>query len=404
MLSPLHSLRFPKLRTQNSELKTQNSTENSKLNTQNSELKTLPRRAIIIRLLCHDRYIPMVDVPEPNNDLAAALAELTDLNFELPDPEDEDISELVFDQQIDQAWTVCDRFDLQTDIWRGRIMRAVRDREKVGGEGRGTGFTNWLKEREISKSQAYSLIELANSADTLLEQGHLDPDTINKFSKRAFVETAKSEPEIQSMVTQAARDGDRITRREVRQLSDEWTAMNSELLPDNLKEKANTGSLPARYLAPLVREMEKLPESHQNSIRDEAAENPDVDTVKHLTSDARNLAKYLDAASQVQALNQQELDLEMALEEALRIGCINVAADMVKQAATLEQMTVKLYTTWRRLASITDRLYVDTGASTPNLRALLTVLDRLAGNAIEVQLEEDSDRTIRLQFLTDSNG
>lgn len=345
----------------------------------------------------------MVDVPEPKNDLAAALAELTDLNFELPDPEDEDISELLFDQQIDQAWTVCDRFDLQTDIWRGRIMRAVRDREKVGGEGRGTGFINWLKEREISKSQAYSLIELANSADTLLEQGDLDPDSINKFSKRAFVETAKSEPEIQSMVTQAARDGDRITRREVRQLSDEWTAMNSELLPDNLKEKANTGSLPARYLAPLVREMEKLPELHQNSIREEAAENPDVDTVKHLTSDARNLAKYLDAAAQVQVLGKDEVDLEMALEEALRIGCINVAADMVKQAATLEQMTLKLYTTWRRLASITDRLYVDTGASTPNLRALLTVLDRLAGNAIEVQLEEDSDRTIRLQFLTDSN-
>jgi hypothetical protein len=36
-----------------------------------------------------------------------------------------------------------------------------RDREKKGGEGRGTGFLNWLKEqRKISKSQAYSLWEL----------------------------------------------------------------------------------------------------------------------------------------------------------------------------------------------------------------------------------------------------
>jgi len=26
----------------------------------------------------------------------------------------------------------CDRFDLQTEIWRGRILRAVRDREKQG--------------------------------------------------------------------------------------------------------------------------------------------------------------------------------------------------------------------------------------------------------------------------------
>jgi len=47
-------------------------------------------------------------------------------------------------------------------IWRGHILGVVRDREKKGGEGRGTGFLNWLKEREISKSksQAYSLCEL----------------------------------------------------------------------------------------------------------------------------------------------------------------------------------------------------------------------------------------------------
>jgi len=28
---------------------------------------------------------------------------------------------------------VCERFDLQTDIWRGRILRAVRDRESPSG-------------------------------------------------------------------------------------------------------------------------------------------------------------------------------------------------------------------------------------------------------------------------------
>ncbi|MEB3827576.1 hypothetical protein [Phormidium sp. CCY1219] len=346
----------------------------------------------------------MVQRPESPTELAAALEGITELNFHLPDPEDEDIEEVEFEQQVDNAWKVCDHFDLQTDIWRGRILRAVRDREKIGGEGRGRGFLNWLKDREISKSQAYSLIELANSADTLLQQGHLDPDTINKFSKRAFLETAKSAPEVQEMVSKAAQDGDRITRREVRQLSDEWTAMTSELLPEEVKEKATSGSLPPRYLAPLVREMEKLPDSHQGSIREEAAFNPDVDTVKQLTSDARNLSKYLDAAAQVQAIAHSSVDLEMALEEALRVGCLNTAADMVKQAAQLEQTVAKLYTTWRRLGSLSDRLYVDTGASTPNLRLLLTCLDRLAGQAIEVQLGEESDRTIRLQILGDSES
>ncbi|MCT7954656.1 hypothetical protein [Laspinema palackyanum] len=344
----------------------------------------------------------MAERPQSPEELAAVLENITDLNFNLPDPEDEDISEPDFEHQVDNAWKVCDHFDLQTDIWRGRILSAVRDREKIGGEGRGRGFLNWLKDREISKSQAYSLIELANSADTLLSQGDLDPDTINKFSKRAFVETAKSAPEVQQMVTQAARDGDRITRREVRQLSDEWTAMTSELLPEEVKEKATAGSLPPRYLAPLVREMEKLPPSHQVSIREEAAINPDVDTVKQLTSDARSLSKYLDAAAQVQAIAASSIDVEMALEEALRMGCLNTAADLVKQASQIEQTVAKLYTTWRRLGSLTDRLYVDTGASTPHLRMLLTCLDRLAGQVIEVPLGDEGDRTIRLQILSDS--
>jgi hypothetical protein len=344
----------------------------------------------------------MAERPQSPKELAAVLENITDLNFNLPDPEDEEISEPDFEHQVDNAWKVCDHFDLQTDIWRGRILSAVRDREKIGGEGRGRGFLNWLKDREISKSQAYSLIELANSADTLLDQGDLDPDTINKFSKRAFIETAKSAPEVQQMVTQAARDGDRITRREVRQLSDEWTAMTSELLPEEVKEKATAGSLPPRYLAPLVREMEKLPPTHQVSIREEAAINPDVDTVKQLTSDARSLSKYLDAAAQVQAIATSSIDVEMALEEALRMGCLNTAADLVKQASQIEQTVAKLYTTWRRLGSLTDRLYVDTGASTPHLRMLLTCLDRLAGQVIEVPLGDEGDRTIRLQILSDA--
>ncbi len=78
------------------------------------------------------------------------------LSLELPDPERDDISTMEFLSRLEEAWAVCDRFDLQTEIWRGRILRAVRDREKRGGEGRGTGFLQWLREREISKTRAYS--------------------------------------------------------------------------------------------------------------------------------------------------------------------------------------------------------------------------------------------------------
>jgi hypothetical protein len=332
------------------------------------------------------------------NDLAAALQQPADLTFELPDPEDEEIAEADFLQQIDVAWQVCDRFDLQTEIWRGRILRAVRDREKQGGDGRGSGFLNWLKEREISKSQAYAWIQLANSADTLLEDGKLDPKNIKNFSKRAFIETAKSVPEVQQMVTEAAQKGDKITRREVRQLTDEWTAMSSELLPEQVREKAAENTLPPRYIAPLVKEMEKLPEAHQIPLQEEIAANPDVDTIKQATTEARNLAKYLKGAAQVQVLNQEQVDIETALVEAQRIGCLNVAADLVNQASQLEQSIAKLYMTWKKIGNLSDRLYVDTGASTPHLRSLLTCLESLSGEVMEVELGGAAERTIRLQI------
>lgn len=339
------------------------------------------------------------ELPSDSESLAAALSIGTELNLNLPDPEDEQIGEFEFSQQVDNAWVVCDRFDLQTEIWRGRILKVVRDREKKGGNGRGAGFLNWLKDREISKSQAYAWIELANSADTLLESGNLDAKAINNFSKRAFVETAKSDPEVQELVTKAAKEGDRITRREVKELTDQWTAMSSDLLPDELKEKAASGAMSPRYLAPLVKEMEKLPESHQHTIKEEIYSSPDLDTVKQLTTDARNLSKYLDAGAQVQVINQSSLDLETALEEALRVGCLNTVADLVKQAATLEQTVAKFYTVWKRLSSLADRLYVDTGASTPSLRSLLTCLERLSGDTLEVALDDSGENLVRLKII-----
>lgn len=347
---------------------------------------------------------------------SAFLDELTTigLEFQLPDPADEQLAEQDFWRQIDVAWQICDRFDLQTDIWRGRILRSVRDREKRGGDGRGTGFLNWLKDRDISKSQAYSLIELANSADTLLEGGILELEDVNRFSKRAFVETAQAPPEVQQLVSDwlkeppaSQQEPPRITRREVQQLIDEWTAMTSDLLPVEIKEKAANSTIPTRYLTPLVREMEKLPETHQAALQAEVASHPDVDTVKQVTAEARYLARYLAAATQVQTLTQAELNLELALEEALRIGCLNNTADLVNQAAQLEQTVVKLYTTWRRLNTLNERVYLDSGASTPHLRALLAALEPLVSQQLEVSLgdpESTFARTVRLQILPEETS
>ncbi len=342
-----------------------------------------------------------------------------ELEVSLPDAES-DLSDYDFHLQVDMAWQVCDRFDLQTDIWRGRILRVVRDREKRGGsadneaarenhaqsKGKvgGAGFLNWLKDRDVSKSQAYVLIDLANSADQMLEEGLIETKDVNRFSKRAFMETAQASPEVQQIISEAAKRGEQITRKEVKTLSDDWTAMNSDLIPESVREKAADNSIPSRYLAPLIREMEKLPPSHQQTLKNEVDENPDVDTLKQVTAEAKYLSRYIEAAAQVQSLDPEKINLELALDEALRIGCLNSAADLVNQATQLEQAAVKLYTAWKRINKLSDRVYVDSGESTPHLRALLGALGPLCSEVIEVQLGEvDSatSRRIRLRVLPD---
>ena len=352
-----------------------------------------------------------------------------ELEVAVPDV-DSDLTDFEFHQRVEVAWQVCDRFDLQTDIWRGRILRAVRDREKRGlaskngnqngsqngnqpdnnerdkkKEKGGAGFLNWLKDKEISKSQAYVLIDLANSADQMLEDGLIETADVNRFSKRAFMETAQASSEVQQIISDAAKRGDQITRKEVKQLSDDWTAMNSELIPESVRTKAADNTIPTRYLTPLVKEMEKLPPTHQQTLRNEVDENPDVDTLKQVTSEAKYLSRYIEAASQVQSLDPDQVDLELALDEALRVGCLNSAADLVNQATLLEQAATKLYTAWKRMNKLSERVYVDSGESTPHLRSLLQALEPLCSELIEIQLGDTNSaasRQIRLQVLPDA--
>jgi hypothetical protein len=196
------------------------------------------------------------------------------LSLELPDPESDAISTMEFLARLEAAWAVCDRFDLQTEIWRGRILRAVRDREKRGGEGRGTGFLQWLREREISKTRAYTLIQLADSADNLVGDGLLAETSVNNFSKRAFLETAQADPEVQLMIAEAANEGQPITRKQVRRLADEFTAATSPLLPEEVRQRTAENLLPPRAVAPLVKELAKLPEEQQQDLRQVLREEP----------------------------------------------------------------------------------------------------------------------------------
>jgi hypothetical protein len=330
-------------------------------------------------------------------------AEAPVLSLDLPDPEQDDISTMEFLARLEEAWAVCDRFDLQTEIWRGRILRAVRDREKRGGEGRGTGFLQWLREREISKTRAYTLIQLADSADNLVGEGLLEPDSVNQFSKRAFLETAQAEPEVQQMISEAANGGLPITRKQVRRLSDEFLAATSPLLPEEIRQRTAENLLPPRAVAPLVKELARLPEEQQDDLRRVLRDEPELDRVKDVTHTARWLHRAAEASLAVRAFQQGDLDFDKALQEAQRLDALGLLADAVGQAQALESAVLKLHTSWRRLGGLQERLWVESGSSTPHLRELLTALQSLSGSTLRVSLGElAGGKRVRLQLVEEA--
>ena len=334
---------------------------------------------------------------------ASAPTESVPFALELPDPEREDISTMEFLARLEEAWAVCDRFDLQTEIWRGRILRAVRDREKRGGEGRGTGFLQWLREREISKTRAYSLIQLADSADNLVGEGLLEPDSVNHFSKRAFLETAQAEPEVQQMISEAANGGLPITRKQVRRLSDEFLAATSPLLPEEIRQRTAENLLPPRAVAPLVKELARLPEEQQDDLRRVLRDDPELERVKDVTHTARWLHRAAEASLAVRAFQQGDLDFEKALQEAQRLDALGLLADAVGQAQALESAVLKLHTSWRRLGGLQERLWVESGSSTPHLRELLITLQSLSGSTLRVSLGElAGGKRLRLQLVEEA--
>ncbi|NBO28211.1 MAG: hypothetical protein EB070_06170 [Synechococcaceae bacterium WBA_2_066] len=335
--------------------------------------------------------------------VAAPSLEPPVLHLDLPDPARDDLSSMEFHARLEQAWELCDRFDLQTEIWRGRILSSVRDREKRGGEGRGAGFLQWLREREISKTRAYGLIQLSESADSLVGGGLLQETSVNNFSKRAFLETAQADPEVQQLISEAANEGQQITRTQVRRLSDEYSSATSELLPQVIRERTQQNLLPPKLVAPLVRELARLPEAQQQDLRRVLKEEPEIERIKDVTLTARWLTKAAEAGLAVRALQHESINLEKAMQEAQRLDMLGLVADVVGQAQQLEQAVLKLHTSWRRLGGLHERLWLESGSSTPYLRSLLQGLESLSGSNLRVSLGElAGGKKLRLQLVEEA--
>ena len=134
------------------------------------------------------------------------------------------------------------------------------------------------------------------------------------------------------MIAEAANEGQEITRKQVRRLTDEFTAATSPLLPEEIRQRTADNLLPPRAVAPLVKELAKLPEAQQNELRRVLQEEPELERVKDVTHTARWLTKAAEAGLAVRAFQQGQLDFEKALQEAQRLDALGLVADAMGQA------------------------------------------------------------------------
>ena len=86
-----------------------------------------------------------------------------------------------------------------------------------------------------------------------------------------------------------------------------------------------------------------------------------------------------------------------------RLDALGLLADAVGQAQSLEASVLKLHTAWRRLGGLQERLWVESGSSTPYLRDVLTALQSLSGVTMRVSLGElAGGKRVRLQIVEES--
>ena len=133
------------------------------------------------------------------------------------------------------------------------------------------------------------------------------------------------------------------------------------------------------------------------------SEEPEIECVKDVTSTARWISKSIDSSISLRAFQLKEIDLEKAMQEAQRLDSLGLLSDAFAQAQAIEASVLKLNTAWRRLGGLQERLWVESGSSTPYLRDVLNAIQTLTGSTIRVSLGDlGGGKKIRLQIVEES--
>jgi hypothetical protein len=280
---------------------------------------------------------------------------------------------------------------LAAEISKGRLLSQVRETLVTQcSEGWEAEFKRFLKGHDLTPAKALKLIQLAGNAEEAF--GDDAEQVADRMTRQAFYLAVDAGQEVRQLVKQQALESETVLKKgDVAAIRNEWDIVTSEILPESVKEKVQNGSLLAPKVAPLVKELNESPEEFAVLFAEEiaASDGFDADELKEVTKDIKGLNKVLNELPLVTCLANLNNDAIVGeiLKESLYIDLVSKVTTRAEQ---VQRLATKLYQSHRKLSKEVDRLYCETGASTPHLRRLIAGLDSLAGETIRIETDKFS--------------
>lgn len=183
----------------------------------------------------------------------------------------------------------------------------------------------------------------------------------------------------------------RLTKPVYKQIESSAKALESNLIPKEIKKKVEEGSLPPSIVAPLVKAIEELPEQEQPLVF--AGDNDfSADNLELITQDIKDIVKINESLAATLTLRDVGLDANALKEQLKRVEAVSLGASFISAMVKVEKLARKLKQAWEKLGHLGERLFVETGVSTPEIRKLLGCADTLTQNVCRIPsvLEDES--------------
>jgi polyhydroxyalkanoate synthesis regulator phasin len=283
--------------------------------------------------------------------------------------------------RMEQAWYEAGKQALQSNIAMGRRLIALKE----AGSQFARFFSADLRDMRISKTRAYSLIQLVTVVDQWISNGWIgDESYLSDQMAEPINAAVQADERIQRQLCEAISDGQIITKSGIRVLEQESCAEHSDLLPAFIRARVVDRALPAKAVASLAVLLAQLDPRNCQLITSALPAKATPDDIKQASWTARQLITISSSGPGLSALESccSGDTFQRAMHQALGLDAAGLLADAIKNASEVEAAARKLQRHRKRLSSVANRLAVEC-IDVHDLRAAVQALQALADQPLQ---------------------